>query len=161
MFQSPSSSYHQCNNPYRCSYQLFCIVSIALKLLPLVQRNFVNGKEKGFTCFNRPQALTISATIVEPQPKFRGIYVSIALKLLPLVQRKKNMKNLAKQFVKFQSPSSSYHQCNVSIRAPMHIFKIGFNRPQALTISATSHKAPCPYLEWKFQSPSSSYHQCN
>ena len=65
---------------YLCGEQS---VSIALKLLPLVQQR----KEKN---------------------KGKNYYVSIALKLLPLVQLKESTECLNK-FVEFQSPSSSYH----------------------------------------------------
>ena len=83
------------------------------------------------------------------------------------------------------SPSGSYHQCNEETRSAYKDFwksfnrpqaltisatrdfpndtrwSLGFNRPQALTISATKifgYNAAYNYL---FQSPSGSYHQCN
>ena len=87
-------------------------VSIALKLLLLVQRGFlihlVNGKDG----FNRPQALTISATSFYSCSYAHFQDVSIALKLLLLVQL-----SIITGFVKYS---------------------FSFNRPQALTISATS-----------------------
>ena len=60
------------------------VVSIALKLLPLVQ-------------------LTLKLTILI------NILVSIALKLLPLVQLVQGAAAIGFGLIEFQSPSSSYH----------------------------------------------------
>ena len=62
-------------------------VSIALRLLPLVQRNAGFAlADITFIRFNRPQALTISATTTESGKMKLCCGVSIALRLLPLVQ---------------------------------------------------------------------------
>ena len=61
-------------------------VSIALRLLPLVQLRVSISGMTLFQCFNRPQALTISATPKTASLLFYSFDVSIALRLLPLVQ---------------------------------------------------------------------------
>ena len=76
-------------------------VSIALRLLPVFTHGTIAEylKEFGGKSFNRPQALTISATLFIPTPWVTTVKVSIALRLLPLVQRKSGYCTLEKDYV--------------------------------------------------------------